>query len=68
VGWICAVGVLAALAGPSRADAATASQAFTTFGEHAFVVPTGVTSVQVSLVGGTGGSAYNVLAAYVRCF
>lgn len=41
----------------SGAQAAeTGSQTFTTVGEHAFVVPAGVTSVQVTLVGGNGGA------------
>jgi hypothetical protein len=45
-----------ALALPSMASAATpVSQAFTTVGEHEFVVPAGVTSAQVTLVGGSGG-------------
>jgi hypothetical protein len=38
------------------AAAGTASQAFTTSGEHAFAVPAGVTSVQVTLVGGNGAA------------
>jgi hypothetical protein len=33
-----------------------ASQTFATPGEHGFVVPAGVTSVQVTLVGGAGGA------------
>jgi hypothetical protein len=42
---------------PATAAAATpVSQSFTTPGEHQFVVPPGVTSVQVELVGGYGGS------------
>jgi hypothetical protein len=40
---------------PPAAEAATASQSFTTAGEHAFVVPPGVHSVQVLLVGASGG-------------
>ena len=54
---IAAVGAIAgAMLSPVGADAAeTASASFTTTGEHAFVVPAGVTSVQVTLVGGTGG-------------
>lgn len=42
---------------PGAAMAATpVSQSFTTAGEQQFVVPPGVTSVQVELVGGYGGS------------
>jgi hypothetical protein len=41
---------------PAVASAATpVSQSFTTPGEQPFVVPAGVTSVQVTLVGGNGG-------------
>jgi hypothetical protein len=41
---------------PAAAGAAeTRSASFTEAGEHPFVVPAGVTSVQVTLVGGTGG-------------
>ena len=43
----------AALAAPGAARAA--EQSFTTTGERPFVVPLGVTSLQVSLVGGSGG-------------
>jgi hypothetical protein len=46
-----------ALAVPSTATAATpVSQSFTTPGEQQFVVPPGVSSVQIELVGGYGGS------------
>ena len=46
-----------ALGLPAAATAATpVSQSFTTTGEQQFVVPPGVTSVQVELVGGYGGS------------
>jgi hypothetical protein len=46
-----------ALALPGMASAASpVSQSFTTAGEQPFVVPPGVTSVQVELVGGYGGS------------
>ncbi len=41
---------------PAGARAAVVSQPFTTTGEQQFVVPPGVTSVQVELVGGYGGS------------
>jgi hypothetical protein len=47
------VALALALAAPT-ARAADASQSFTSTGEHAFVVPSGVTSVGVSLVGGNG--------------
>jgi hypothetical protein len=41
---------------PAAAGAAeTRSASFTEAGEHPFVVPAGVTSVQVTLVGGNGG-------------
>jgi hypothetical protein len=52
-----ALGALLALwpAAPA-AQADSASQSFTTAGEHAFVVPPGVTSLQVALVGGYGGT------------
>jgi hypothetical protein len=47
----------AAILGPAGAQAAeTASQSFASTGEHPFVVPAGVTSLQVSLVGGNGGA------------
>jgi hypothetical protein len=48
-------GLLAAAAvGPAAASAA--EQSFTLAGEHAFTVPAGVTSMQVTLVGGRGGA------------
>ena len=44
-----------ALAFPvAGAEASTQTQAFTVTGEHAFVVPAAVTSLQVTLAGGTG--------------
>lgn len=52
VGAACAT---VALGLPAAAAAAeTVSKSFTTAGEHEFVVPAGVTSVQVKLVGGDG--------------
>ena len=51
--------LLCAFAGPGPASATaaeTATQPFTTAGEHAFTVPAGVTSVQVLAVGGHGGT------------
>jgi hypothetical protein len=39
----------------ASARASTVSQSFTTAGEHPFVVPPSVTSVQATLVGGSGG-------------
>jgi len=46
---------MAAMVGPAGAQAAeTASQSFATTGEHTFVVPAGVTSLRVTLVGGSG--------------
>src|ERR1700679_3693694 len=55
-----AAGALVACAcsmlGATTAGAAeTRSASFTEAGEHQFVVPAGVTSVQVTLVGGSGG-------------
>ena len=47
--------VLGLLAGPA-ASALAGSESFTSPGEHPFVVPAGVTSVQVLLVGGNGGT------------
>jgi hypothetical protein len=44
-------------AATAPAVAATGSQAFTTTGESAFVVPAGVTSLHVQLVGGAGQRA-----------
>jgi hypothetical protein len=41
---------------PAAASASTSTQAFTTPGEHAFVVPSAVTSIHVELVGARGGS------------
>ncbi len=52
-----ALGVTVALAAPHAALATTTSQSFTTAGEHAFVVPPAVTSLQLMLVGGNGGTA-----------
>ncbi len=51
-----AVSVLAAVGPASPAAAATGSETFAATGEHAFVVPAGVTSLQVTLVGGSGAS------------
>ena len=46
-----------ALAFPvAGAEASTQTQAFTVTGEHAFVVPAAVTSLQVTLAGGTGAA------------
>src|SRR6478735_8630680 len=46
-----------ALAFPvAGAEASTQTQAFTVTGEHAFVVPAAVTSLHVTLAGGTGGA------------
>jgi hypothetical protein len=53
---VASLGTLA-IALPAVASAATpVSQAFTTPGEQQFVVPPGVNSVQVELIGGYGGS------------
>jgi hypothetical protein len=59
----------AALALVPAASAATTTETFTTAGEHPFVVPVAVTSVQIELVGarggsGVGGSAGGPGAAY----
>jgi hypothetical protein len=52
-----AAACLGTMFAPAGAEAAeTASQSFTTPGEHAFVVPAGVTSLQLTLVGGNGGA------------
>ena len=46
---------------PATAGAAeTRSASFTEAGEHEFVVPAGVTSVQVTLVGGNGGQGVSL--------
>jgi hypothetical protein len=50
------LGAILALAAAAPAVALTSSQSYTTTGEHAFVVPGGVSSVQVLLVGGNGGA------------
>jgi len=50
------LGAILALAAAGPAVALTGSQSYTTAGEHAFVVPAGVSSVQVLLVGGNGGA------------
>ncbi len=52
-----ALGVAAALAAPSAAAATTTTTTFSMPSEHAFVVPPGVTSLQLSLVGGHGGDS-----------
>lgn len=51
-------GLLALIAFPGSALAATGSQTFTKAGENVFVVPAGVTGVQVTLVGGNGGPGF----------
>jgi hypothetical protein len=52
-----AAACLGAMLGPARSEAAeTASMSFTSSGEHPFVVPAGVTNVQLTLVGGNGGA------------
>ena len=53
---ICAVLALVALSLPPAAFGLTGSQSFTAAGEHAFVVPAGVTSVRALLVGGNGAA------------
>ena len=50
------LGAILALAAAAPASAVTSSQSYATAGEHAFVVPAGVSSVQVTLVGGNGGA------------
>jgi hypothetical protein len=53
---VAALATLFALGHPAAAPAATiASQSFTSPGEQQFVVPAGVTTLQVTLVGGNGG-------------
>jgi len=44
---------------PSSAAGAVASQSFTVAGEHQFVAPAGVTSVEVTLAGGDGGAGFD---------
>jgi hypothetical protein len=56
IGAAVMVGATVALGAAVAQAAETASQTFATPGEHAFVVPAGVTSVQVTLVGGAGGA------------
>jgi hypothetical protein len=46
----------AALTPAAALGAETTSQTFSEAGEHPFAVPTGVTSVQITVVGGNGGS------------
>ncbi len=46
---------LTALAPPTAQASETASQSFAGAGEHVFIVPSGVTSVSVQLVGARGG-------------
>ena len=54
---LAALGLSAVLGLLAEAAAATEmSQTFTTSGEHAFTVPAGVDSLQVTLVGGHGGT------------
>jgi hypothetical protein len=50
------IAVAGALIPASTASATTLTQAYSTAGEHAFVVPPAVTSVNVVLVGADGGS------------
>jgi hypothetical protein len=57
LGVLAALGLATALGLLAEAAAATGmSQTFTTSGEHAFTVPAGVDSLQVTLVGGDGGT------------
>jgi hypothetical protein len=54
---LAAAGAAAAAIVPAAAAGAeTASQTFTTAGENPFMVPPGLTSVRVALVGGNGGA------------
>lgn len=54
---LAALALTAALGANAEAAAATEmSQTFTTSGEHAFTVPAGVDGLQVTLVGGHGGT------------
>jgi hypothetical protein len=50
------LGAILTLAAAAPAAALTNLQSYTAAGEHAFVVPPGVSSVQVVLVGGNGGA------------
>jgi hypothetical protein len=55
--WAAAALVfVASLLAPSTGFGQTASETFSTVGEHAFSVPGGVTSVDAELVGGNGGA------------
>jgi hypothetical protein len=54
--WGCAALCVAmGLFVPTAANAATASQSYAAPGEHVFVVPPAVTSVNVELAGANGG-------------
>jgi hypothetical protein len=59
-GAVTLVALALAFAAPS-ARAEDASQSFTSTGEHAFVVPSGVSSVTVRLVGGNGARGTGTL-------
>lgn len=67
-GIAIAVGACLAVAWPGQAIAATGGQSFGSAGEHVFVVPAGVRSLHVRLIGGRGGpgdSMGNVAGATV---
>ena len=55
-----ALGAGCVLAWPSAAPAATGTSVYTTPGEHVLVVPAGVRSLHVKLIGGRGGGGLNV--------
>ncbi|HMD51558.1 MAG TPA: hypothetical protein VKG62_02505 [Solirubrobacteraceae bacterium] len=64
-GALAAVGLACGIGAVGAADATAAetrSTAFTTAGEYPFVVPPGVSSLQVELVGGSGGSGAGEVA------
>jgi hypothetical protein len=52
---VAALAALLGLPAPGIAQGATGSQTYSTAGEHVFTVPAGVTSLQVTLIGGNGG-------------
>ncbi|MFL5823090.1 MAG: hypothetical protein ACJ764_06580 [Solirubrobacteraceae bacterium] len=63
--WIAPAMLVLGLAAAPAASATVVSTQFSTLGQHRFVVPAGVRSVKAVLVGGSGGSAYNVFSVYV---
>jgi hypothetical protein len=58
-GGLAAVAVPAGAASAATVSVPTRTVSFTTVGEHPFTVPLGVTSVQVTAIGGAGGGGYS---------